>query len=579
MPARCLAVGLIILFAVPASLRAQVGPTKYIRHRGVVQVANETAIEQFHIGIIGDVKRSGVYTFSDRFPNITRLVEAAGGLSESASRSLCVVRDGWTGQRVFYSNRSEFPLVPGDVVIVDSNEARDSQAGQATPAPKSIGNNEDKARKSFASTDVILLNVIERPVHMRLYGNQATLAGALAALNQESNIGSRLQVIGSSAASTLRGDQMSPVDRLPSDCVLVFPAGIVAQGLLPKFEPALPEHVTAGAVSAPATTIEVVDNAATAQPNDLSLPLTVHRETNTELGSTEDASANQVLPEKDANSLSQGPAPIIISEPAEQNSVAESAAAPLPAIGAFSTRQPEPRIESPFLPVSDGQPRLRLSQNIDPAHLPQLPADSLVQMPEASERSEHLIAKNSGDSTSSVEPVSNKDLAADSSSNSLNAITPLIVVCIIGGIGVLSAFAMLWSMARDDSMKQSQTTTQTIQTNWLDAMIKGQLAVREEPLEFELNRQFFNARKYRVDAAHTEHTLVRPHFRTPAPVAPAASGKENAAGAPHFRKTRTGQRDTTVASRGPSTGTTDALENHSAALDRALTEIRRGSQE
>ena len=96
------------------------------------------------VAIMGQVARPGVYEMRTADPQLTELVQRAGGLAPEASGSIRLIRHARTGQQVFYSPGLSYPLMHGDLLIAEPRlggpgEARRAPIDRGTPSFRRAG--------------------------------------------------------------------------------------------------------------------------------------------------------------------------------------------------------------------------------------------------------------------------------------------------------------------------------------------------------------------------------------------------------------------------------------------------------
>lgn len=174
------------------------------------------------VGLLGQFARPGTYEIPPRGTMLADLIQAIGGLAKDASGQFRVIRNGQAGQMVTASAAARFEMMPGDLIVAEStqavmrsassNERRDRQ----TSAP-------DASRQATSSDarQVALLNLVERPIVLKLRNEHATVLELLALLRQDNSLASRIKIV---TPSTHRFQGIPRPDAtLPDGTVLIFP--------------------------------------------------------------------------------------------------------------------------------------------------------------------------------------------------------------------------------------------------------------------------------------------------------------------------------------------------------------------
>ena len=134
-------------------------------------------------------------------------------LAKDASGQFRVIRNGRLGQMTSYSGASQFELMPGDLIVAD---ARLSQLGQRATKEK---------QESAESVQVGFVNLIDRPVVLKLKREHASVSEILSIMRQDPALASQVKVV---VPSSQRGQSQSgPETPLASETVLIFPSGSV----------------------------------------------------------------------------------------------------------------------------------------------------------------------------------------------------------------------------------------------------------------------------------------------------------------------------------------------------------------
>lgn len=179
--------------------------------------------QQPYVGLLGQVTRPGVYEIENRGVKLADLIKEIGGLARDASGQFRIIRNGQPGQMVSYSSAAQFELLAGDLVIAD---AQYSSPGSSTNAKLA----------SSTAVQIGFVNLIDRPVVLKLRREQASLNEILALMRQDEGLASHIKII--APPNQRSAGQSRPETPLPSETVLIFPPnGVRAARLAPLPEP------------------------------------------------------------------------------------------------------------------------------------------------------------------------------------------------------------------------------------------------------------------------------------------------------------------------------------------------------
>jgi hypothetical protein len=147
-----------------------------------------------------------------------QLVRCAGGITRDADGNARVFRGARLAERRFVASSESAVLYPCDLIIIDRRAT-----GQS-------------ARKFSSNPEVQIgvLNLIERPVVMKIPGDQASLSRIVEFLRQPPELVEQIQIIGPSRKNVRRSaDPERDAVLLTSSTVLIFPKRSVCLGSLP----------------------------------------------------------------------------------------------------------------------------------------------------------------------------------------------------------------------------------------------------------------------------------------------------------------------------------------------------------
>jgi hypothetical protein len=428
---------------------------------------------------MGEIARPGVYESKSPYPLIIDIVRRAGGLNNRASGNVRVVRRDRVCQQIFLSASSPLTLLPGDLLVVDSPSRRGRLFQPVSHRPNS---QPDANSGPSRYVQLAFVQLLDRPVVLKMRREQATLAQIVSLLNQPVAALRSVRLIGvpgvrSTAELTSRRNGL-----LPDGCVLVFDSDSVNRKALPE----LPGVIRVVALEESGQTTEDVDP-----------PVS------DELGRVRISTPNPLI------------APPI-----------EDVASPNSADDLFVNRGRRARESQAASDQSLGADIN--SQQTKTNNRAAIPTPAATT-PKLTRLKKGTVGTSSKTSTT----VRNDDL------NEAGTVTG--VVFVIGGLGVAGAFLILLSMARSTPKpKSSPTPTPKTQRDMLDALIRNELPLSEESLPLPDSMTMFgrpkSTRHWRVDAAQVS---VPDRSNGPRPdagqVATASATRPGGTGGPHFR--------------------------------------------
>ncbi|MEX0703855.1 MAG: hypothetical protein WD069_17280 [Planctomycetales bacterium] len=185
-----------------------------------------------YFGVMGEVPAPGVYEWPEADPLLVDVVRRAGGLAEAASGNIRIVRNGRGGQVAFYSPELDFRLAPGDVAIAEGaqHRARIIDARNPATAPPFRGTG---VGPSHEAVQVAFVNLLDRPVVLKLRPHHANLAAVVSLLNQPPEVARSVRIL----ESRPRIDQTVGVagsEHLQPGSVLVFDRAALQTARIPN---------------------------------------------------------------------------------------------------------------------------------------------------------------------------------------------------------------------------------------------------------------------------------------------------------------------------------------------------------
>jgi hypothetical protein len=222
MPLRPLFVALVLAALVAGRLRpaqAASGP--------VSLSASQPKVERIHFAVMGEVARPGVYETRGSC-TLAQLIKRAGGITEDASESLRVYRSGRLAEQVFLASGGASPLFAGDLVVV---ERRAAFSARGRSAISSRGSN-----AAASEVQIAFLGLIDRPVIIKMLGDQASVARIIEILRQPRDLAASIRVIAPSGSRSCSPGSIDFATRpLDSGTILVFPGKSIRAEALPAF--------------------------------------------------------------------------------------------------------------------------------------------------------------------------------------------------------------------------------------------------------------------------------------------------------------------------------------------------------
>lgn len=177
-----------------------------------VSWAMETA-QQPYVGLLGQVARPGVYEIERQGTLLSDLLQSIGGLAKDASGQFRIIRNGRPGQMTSYSGATRFELMPGDLIVADAQLTLSAWSGPNAKKP------------SADAVQIGFVNLIDRPVVLKLESQNATVLEILSMMRQDQNLASQIKIV---APPGQRGNsQPRPDAALASETVLIFPPNSV----------------------------------------------------------------------------------------------------------------------------------------------------------------------------------------------------------------------------------------------------------------------------------------------------------------------------------------------------------------
>lgn len=516
-------------------------------------------------GVIGEVARSGTYELGGPSDSLQALLQRAGGLTESASGNVRIIRRGRPGQHVFLRPEVDYTIFPDDVIVVGSRHRQGIGTGVAPRRPRSL------AGKPGEPVKLAFVQLVSRPVVLRMRPDDATPARIVALLGQSPELARHLRFVSPSGRAVRQVSHIPPVDQPLSDgTVVIFPPSGVDVSRIPPLPAArkLNAHPAVPAEVASATQASVVppahpETVVSPQPGSTRTAAEAESQTETYAGpqlagpvlsnvvqaAGENGPVSRGSRESEVEVLDGPPqdlgASAIISEGSgEAPSVGETAGlrrmlapragtAPESAGGTQYAGTPAPgrpgieHVADPALAgvVGGGADWLTRVTPADPGRAASPNTDTLAANAggEAAAETEDRSSAGPGD----LEDESPVEASAWSAST--------VVILTFGTLLALGTFIVLWSMASQTETVGQGAAEETVaipltRDAALEALIQNRLPLTVEPVELPETLEFYGrpqgTLKLRLDAAH-EPAARGPRF---ASRSAAGSGKATSTG-------------------------------------------------
>jgi len=148
-----------------------------------------------------------------------QFVRCAGGITRDADGNARVFRGARLAERLFVASSESAMLYPGDLILIDRRATGQSASKFSSHSEVQIG----------------FLNLIDRPVVMKMPGDQASLARIVEFLRQPPELVDQIQIVGRSPKNGRRSaDPERDAALLASGTVLIFPKRSVRLASVPR---------------------------------------------------------------------------------------------------------------------------------------------------------------------------------------------------------------------------------------------------------------------------------------------------------------------------------------------------------
>lgn len=239
---------LLALFASDASAQ----PTGSIAK--VVTWQSPSANGEVYAGILGEIAKPGVYRLEAGGLSLQNVIRRAGGLTEEASGTIRIVRQDRVVESFFFSPQANIALLAGDLLVIESKRTQAALSRQYETDPRMRAlyagpGADDRLEKpsSGAGVQVAFLNVLDRPVIVKLKHENARVGHVVQMLDQPIELAQAVRVIGPDRLLAQNGAPQ-PIDASLADgSVLVFPRNLINRAKLPSFPVPYESEIATGA--------------------------------------------------------------------------------------------------------------------------------------------------------------------------------------------------------------------------------------------------------------------------------------------------------------------------------------------
>ena len=446
--------------------------------------------QQPYVGLLGQVARPGVYEIEKHGTRLGTLIQEIGGLARDSSGQFRIIRNGRPGQMTTAAGAVHFELMAGDLVIADAQFAMSSYASRNSASEKP---------DSATSVQIGFVNLIDRPVVLKLKREAASVLEILSLMRQDENLAWQVQVI--MPPNHRSGGQARPDAKLPSEAVLVFPPNVVrASRLAPLPEPFKLKREQDDTTTRPAPRTNITPE------------VTQSPQQQPSVGAWQDS-----LP------LPQTARPI--ARPITQPSAEPVAEVPPPPAEEATTERAggvrgKPRGQDLIARDTD----LELAPPAEPMDRAPVPqptknddqADQVDEPPLLNAHSKHRPISAIKDEATDLD-LTDDESTTDAAASSWSIWPPILTA----GVGLLALISFSLSLRRRTQMAHAVPPTQPtltppkpIRRDPLEAVINDQLPLTEERLPLSSPMQFYGhpqpPKTIRMDQSHS---LPKPHLQ------------------------------------------------------------------
>jgi hypothetical protein len=194
-----------------------------------------------YFGVMGEVAHPGAYAAAAVW-TLTELIKKAGGITLQANKTVRIFRGGVLTEQVFLGSGEAPSLLPNDLIVVGDSG---SSAAPTTSTDVNQGSSEQAA---ISAVQVAFINLIDRPVIVKMPSDKATLARIVELLGQPAESAANIRIFAPLGAGPRDSDSLEQATRpLDSGTVLVFSAPSIRRETLPAF----PEPIAKASSNSP----------------------------------------------------------------------------------------------------------------------------------------------------------------------------------------------------------------------------------------------------------------------------------------------------------------------------------------
>ncbi len=231
-PTWCAASGPAFPSASGADIVQVAGPSRTPPQVPTAETA-ERSNDPIYIGLMGEFVRPGVHVVTGKRPTLSELVRQANGLSEEATGNIRIFRNDRACLTSFYTPDNSLPLEPNDILVADSKVRSRMAVFQPERTPDAQRSSSHETPETEQSLQIGLLNVLDRPIILKIRRENATLASLISLLGQSADVIPGVRII--QTAAHHRSSRVAGEVKLASNSVLVFSRGIVEADRMPPF--------------------------------------------------------------------------------------------------------------------------------------------------------------------------------------------------------------------------------------------------------------------------------------------------------------------------------------------------------
>jgi hypothetical protein len=232
----------LLLSAAFCSAQADAQQTFPQQTARVISFAPAENVKELYVAVMGEVATPGTYRLEPAALKLHSLVRRAGGLTSEASLTIRVIRQGRFNQNLLFSDKVDSPVMPGDLLIVNSRQLSgnvskviDAAEDQSTTIRAVY--HERSAQKRPTGVQVALLNVLDYPLVLKLRPEEANVEYLIQTLGQHIELLANTHVITPDVFPRQSSETAKRSPRLSEGTVLVFEKGRIQRDRLPATLP------------------------------------------------------------------------------------------------------------------------------------------------------------------------------------------------------------------------------------------------------------------------------------------------------------------------------------------------------